>query len=94
MQHYGVPARLVDLTKSLFIALYFAVRNWQSETDAVVWAIGHEKLHLSGFYRLLDKKFPLPINSPEDYSRDMQEFLVFILFRGVYIRKVRCRNDS
>jgi hypothetical protein len=75
MQHYGVPTRLIDLTRSPFIALYFAVRNWQSNTDAVVWAIGHERLHKSSFHRLQAANFPYPVHDPDSYANEMQEFL-------------------
>lgn len=75
MQHYGVPTRLIDLTRSPFIALYFAVRNWQSNTDAVVWAIGHERLHKSSFHRLQVANFPYPVHDPDSYANEMQEFL-------------------
>ena len=52
MQHYGVPTRLVDLTKSPFVALYFAVRDWDKPEDAAIWAIAPHTLHEVSFFRL------------------------------------------
>lgn len=75
MQHFGVPTRLVDLTRSPYVALYFAVRDWQSENDAVVWAIGEERLHKSSFHRLKAAKFSFPVGDPEFYEHNMLEFL-------------------
>lgn len=38
MQHHGAPTRLLDITKSLFIAVYFALSEHLQE-DSAVWAI-------------------------------------------------------
>jgi len=37
MQHHGTPTRLIDFTRSLYIALYFALID--AETESCVWVI-------------------------------------------------------
>lgn len=39
MQHSGAPTRLLDWTEGALLALYFAIKDKQDETDAAVWAL-------------------------------------------------------
>lgn len=39
MQHYGLPTRLLDFSRSLFVAVYFAFEETSFYGDRAIWAI-------------------------------------------------------
>lgn len=46
MQHYGLPTRLLDWSRSPLVALYFAIcDNSQYEKDACIWILTPRKLN-------------------------------------------------
>lgn len=48
MQHYGIPTRLLDWSRSPLVALYFAVSSEaHSEKDACIWILTPERLNES-----------------------------------------------
>lgn len=48
MQHYGLPKRLLDWTRSLLTGLYFAVCNSTKDScDASLWALNPKRLNSS-----------------------------------------------
>jgi hypothetical protein len=50
MQHYGLPTRLLDWSKSILVAAFFAVEKNQ-ESDAELWAMHPDTLnHIFGFH--------------------------------------------
>lgn len=67
MQHYGIPTRLLDVTNSAFIALYFAVKDWDNNCDGAVWAINPYRFHDNSLYRLTENSFPFPIEKSHSY---------------------------
>lgn len=38
MQHYGAPTRLIDFSKSIFVALFFALDGGY-QNDSIIWAV-------------------------------------------------------
>lgn len=39
MQHFGAPTRVLDITKSSYVAAYFAIEDATAGDDCAVWAI-------------------------------------------------------
>ena len=83
MQHYGAPTRLLDLTTSPYIALYFAVSDYQSSLDAAVWAINPSILHDASLQRLEEAKFPLPFERMHGYH--LPQFLQESYFSEAFL---------
>ncbi|MBY0484353.1 MAG: FRG domain-containing protein [Nitrosomonas sp.] len=47
LRHRGVPTRLLDVTRSLYIACYFAIRDAQPNVDAAVWIFSPMEINRS-----------------------------------------------
>lgn len=86
MQHYGIPTRLLDVTRSPYVALYFAVRDWRRDSDAAVWGFNPVNLHDAALYQLRERGFPLDIdfggNNVQAFLAD--EYFKEGLLRGAY----------
>lgn len=39
MQHYGAPTRLLDFSKSIYLAAFFAVEDVEHKEDSFIWCI-------------------------------------------------------
>lgn len=55
MEHYGVPTRLLDVTRSPYVALYFAVRDALKDADAAVWVFNTINIRTVSLRRVFSK---------------------------------------
>ncbi len=44
MQHYGAATRLLDFTRSIYVALYFAIEDIMAEKDAAIYVVKFSEL--------------------------------------------------
>jgi hypothetical protein len=65
LQHHGAKTRLVDFSRSIFVACYFATRyDGKSGCDAAVWGVHLGKLERFKMYKLykaFEISFDLPV---------------------------------
>jgi hypothetical protein len=47
IQHYGGPTRLLDFTKSVFVAAHFAVGTLNQSDEAAIWAINWHYMEMN-----------------------------------------------
>jgi hypothetical protein len=46
LQHHGGPTRLLDFTRSFYVAAFFATES--AEVDSAIWGFNHIRHHLTG----------------------------------------------
>jgi hypothetical protein len=47
IQHYGGPTRLLDFTRSIFVAAYFAINEASDAPTAGIWAVNHQYMDMN-----------------------------------------------
>ena len=95
MQHFGMPTRLMDITRNPLVAIFFACNNLQrSDSDGVVYTFSKENTELlnfederlKGLKRLFDDSFKL--------NGDQKEFLYGVSFIKGVAKNQRINNQS
>lgn len=78
MQHYGAPTRLLDWSRSVLVALYFAVTD-KLETDGELWALEPQALNgwsgLNGFVLESEAAFRYLVEEPYLREEDKDGFV-------------------
>lgn len=83
IQHYGTPTRLIDFTKSPYIASYFAFEDFKYDSDRIaIWCADKINLYQSAIY-LLQDKFKLKQIAGKQYCYYDQVFDMVNSLRGL-----------
>ncbi len=97
MQHYGMPTRLLDITRNPLVAIFFACNNWEAKNvDGTIYTFEPPK-EKSEFLNFEDKRLdylPYLFNHINKVNKKAEEFLSKIWFiRGV-AKNQRINNQS
>ena len=96
MQHFGIPTRLIDITRSQFVALYFAIED--ADQTAAIWAFDVNILHApdrrdrNAIFGLLADPYSWKQRQPQDFigSDDMRR----VAFMQPHMMPERLRNQQ
>src|SRR5687768_4372081 len=69
LRHHGAPTRLLDFTKSFYVAAWFAVEA--ADGDAAVWAVDLPRLRRAAERRLREHGFEQPPDEPWELAREL-----------------------
>ncbi len=75
MQHHGAPTRMMDFTRSVYVALYFAMER-EPKKDCSLWAIDRDWLEARSMEMLRSYDEPLKTNDLEEQRRYFNRVLL------------------
>lgn len=75
MQHHGAPTRMMDFTRSVYVALYFAMEKEPKE-DCALWAIDREWLESRSMEMLRSYDLPLDTDDIKEQRRFFNRMLL------------------